>query len=141
VGHLDLLPALYGTVTIADAVRDEYVAGKSAADPNLESLPWVNIVSSVSLDPSLPPQLGVGEKATLSLASALNARAVPLDEAYGRRLARSRGLPVIGTLGVLLAAKQTGHLVAIKPIIDEMIRQGRHISPRLKARVLHAAGE
>ena len=31
VGQLELLPALYGAVTIADMVRDEYFAGKSAA--------------------------------------------------------------------------------------------------------------
>jgi predicted nucleic acid-binding protein len=141
VGHLHLLPALYGTVTIGDVVRDEYIAGKSAADPDLDSLPWLRIVSSVPLDPSLPPQLGAGETATLSLASALNARAVLLDEAFGRWLARSRGLPVVGTLGVLLAAKQAGHLGAIKPIVEEMIRQGRRISQRLMTQVLQAARE
>src|SRR2546422_922001 len=51
VGYLHLLPALYGTVTIADAVRDEYVAGKSPTDPNLDSLPWLQVVSAVPLDP------------------------------------------------------------------------------------------
>jgi uncharacterized protein len=35
VGHLNLLPGLYGGVTIADVVRDEYVAGKSPTDPDL----------------------------------------------------------------------------------------------------------
>ncbi|MCI0380445.1 MAG: DUF3368 domain-containing protein [Gemmataceae bacterium] len=141
VGHLDLLAALYGSVTIADVVRDEYVAGKSSADPDLDSLPWLQIVPSVPLDPSLPSQIGAGEAATLSLASALNARAVLLDEAYGRRLARLRGMPVVGTLGILLAAKQAGHLAAVKPVIEEMIRQGRHLSAALQARVLRAAGE
>jgi predicted nucleic acid-binding protein len=105
---------LYGSVTIADVVRNEYVAGKSAVDPDLDSLPWLHIVASVPLDPSLPLQLGAGEAATLSLASGLNARAVLLDESYGRRLARQRGLPVVGTLGVLLAAKQTGQLRALR---------------------------
>jgi uncharacterized protein len=33
VGLLDLLPGLYGTVLIPDAVQGEYDAGKSAADP------------------------------------------------------------------------------------------------------------
>lgn len=141
VGLLDLLPDLYGAVHIADVVRDEYTAGKSAGDPDLNSLSWLQIVPSVTLDPSLPSQLGTGEAATLSLASALSARAVLLDEAYGRRLARQRGLPVVGTLGILLAAKQNGLLPAITPIIDEMIRQGRHISTALQARVRYAAGE
>jgi predicted nucleic acid-binding protein len=141
VSQLHLLPALYGAVTISGAVRDEYAAGKAAADPDLDALPWLQIVPAVAIDPSLPQQLGTGEAATLSLALALQARAVLLDEAYGRRLARARGLPVVGTLGVLLAGKQAGLLGAVNPIIDEMVRQGRHISASLRARVLRAAGE
>ena len=105
VGPLDLLPGLYGSVTIASAVRDEYVAGKSANDPDLDLLPWLQIVPAGPLIGSLPPQLGGGEAATISLARTLNARAVLLDEAYGRRIARQLGLRVVGALGILLAAK------------------------------------
>jgi predicted nucleic acid-binding protein len=141
VGHLDLLPGLYGGVTIAAAVRDEYAAGKTATDPDLDPLSWLQIVPAVPLNSSLPPLLGAGEAATLSLALSLNARVVLLDEAYGRRLARRLGLPVVGTLGVLLAAKQAGLLPAVAPVIDEMLRQGRRISSRLRAQILQAAGE
>jgi predicted nucleic acid-binding protein len=141
VRHLDLLPALYGTITIANAVHNEYVAGKSPADPDLGALTWLHIAPDVPRHVSLPPQLGAGEAATLSLALAVNARAVLLDEAYGRRIAQALGLPVVGTLGVLLAAKQAGHLPAVGPVIDDMIRQGRRISQRLRAQLLRAAGE
>jgi uncharacterized protein len=141
VGLLDLLPGLYGTVLIPNVVRDEYVAGKSAADPELDPLPWLTIVTAVPLDPVLPASLGAGEAATLSLALAQNARAVLLDETYGRRIARQCGLPVVGTLSVLLAAKQAELLPAVGPIVDEMIRQGRRISAKLRAQVLHSAGE
>src|SRR5438105_283338 len=100
VGLLDLLPGLYGDVTIVEVVRDEYVAGKAAIEPDLDRLPWLQIVPLVPLHASLPQQLGAGEAATLSLVLAMNARAVLLDEAYGRRIARTLGLPVVGTLGV-----------------------------------------
>jgi uncharacterized protein len=132
---------LYGGVTIAAAVRDEYVAGKRVTDPDLDPLSWMQIVPAVALNSLLPPQLGGGEAATLSLALSLNARVVLLDEAYGRRLARRLGLPVVGTLGVLLASKQAGLLPSVAPVIDEMIRQGRRISSRLRAQILLAAGE
>jgi uncharacterized protein len=141
VGLLDLLPALYGGVLIPEAVRDEYVAGKHAADPELDQLLWLSIVPAVPLDPALPARLGPGEAAALSLALAQNARAVLLDEAYGRRIARQQGLPVVGTLSVLLAAKQASLLPALRPVLAEMIRQGRRISARLEAAVLRAAGE
>ena len=93
------------------------------------------------LDPALPAPLGAGEAAALSLALAQKARVVLLDEAYGRRIARRLGLPIAGTLSVLLAAKTSGLLPALRPVVDDMIRQGRHISARLKAQVLQAAGE
>jgi predicted nucleic acid-binding protein len=105
VRHLDLLPALYGTITIANAVHNEYVAGKSPADPDLGALTWLQITPDVPRHNSLPPQLGAGEAGTLSLALAVNAQAVLLDEEYGRRIAQTLGLPVVGTLGVLLACR------------------------------------
>jgi uncharacterized protein len=141
VGLLDLLPGLYGTVWVPGAVRDEYDAGKNAADPDLDRLAWLTIVPAVPLDPTLPAQLGAGEAAALSLALAQNARAVILDEAFGRRIARQRGLPLVGTLSVLLAAKQANLLPLVRPVVEEMIRQGRHISATLYAQVLRAAGE
>ena len=141
VRHLDLLPALYGTITIANAVLNEYVAGKAPGDPDLASQTWLHIAPDVSRHVSLPPHLGAGEAATLSLALTINARSVLLDEAYGRRIAQTLGLPVVDTLGVLLAAKQAGYLPAVGPVIDDMIRQGRRISQRLRAHLLRAAGE
>ena len=141
IGQLDLLPSLYGSVTIPSEVRDEYTAGRSATDPNLDTFSWLHNVPDVRASASLPVQLGAGEASALSFAQALNARAVLLDEAFGRRLARQMGLPVVGTLGILLAAKQVGLLAAVQPMIDAMIQQGRHVSPKLRAQVLRAAGE
>ncbi len=141
VGLLDLLPGLYGEVTIAEVVRDEYLAGRRPNDPELNGLPWLEIAASPTVDLSLPAQLGAGEAATLRLSIRLEARAVILDEAYGRRLAIRLGLPVVGTLGVLLAAKQSGMLPAVAPVVDQMINQGRRISAELRAKVLRAAGE
>ena len=48
VSLLDLLPALYGTVVIPDLVRDEYNAGKSATDPDLDQLSWLTVVPAAS---------------------------------------------------------------------------------------------
>lgn len=140
VGLLGLLPRLYGEVWIPEAVRDEYRAGARAADPQLERLPWLR-VEPVVPDPELAAVLGAGEAAAITLASARGARAVLLDERVGRRIARERRLPVVGTLSVLLRAKREGLIPAIGPVVDEMIAQGRRIGTTLRARVLHEAGE
>jgi predicted nucleic acid-binding protein len=141
VGLLDLLPGLFSTVLIPEEVSQEYAAGKAPSDPNLDVQPWLKVMVGVHRDPALPAQLGEGEAAALSLALAQNARAVLLDEAFGRRIAQKWGLPVVGTLSILLAAKQAGLLPAVGPVVDRMIHQGRRISPQLRAEVLRAAGE
>src|SRR5258708_34424419 len=72
IGHLDLLPGLYGGITIAAAVRDEFVAGKTATDPDLDLLSWLQIVPAAPFNFSFPPHARPGEATTLSLPSSLN---------------------------------------------------------------------
>ncbi len=140
VGLLDLLPQVYGEIWIPEQVHAEYQAGAESHDPDLAAEAWIHIVP-VTIDPSLLDQLNVGEAAAITLGIAAGVRAVLLDEQDGRRVARERGLVVVGSLGVLVRAKAFGILPAIKPSVDEMIVQGRYISPALRAQVLRAAGE
>lgn len=85
--------------------------------------------------------LGDGESEAISVAVELRARWIILDDRAARRLAQSLGLPVIGTLGVLLAAKRRGLLAAVQPSLDALVRYGFHVAPALYGRVLHDAGE
>lgn len=142
VGHLDLLALLYGTVVIPVQVRDEYRAGAAASDPDLAALPWL-VVEDVVIAPDLLAlaSLGAGEAAVITLAQAHGATLVILDDHAARRAAQARGLALTGTYGVLITAKQLGHLPAIKPILDTMHRQGRRISASLRAQLLGLAGE
>ena len=65
-----------------------------------------------------------------------------IDERLGRREASQRGLSIIGLLGVLLVAKRRGLVVAIRPVLDDLIAQaGFRVSGQLYAEVLIAAGE
>ena len=139
---LSLLPALYGEVWIADAVWNEYTAGATPSEPALDTLPWLHRRSlERPVDPAIAARLDAGEAATIALAQQARARAVLLDEKTGRRLARDLTLPVVGTLAVLLRAKREGHIPALEPVLTEMVRQGRRLSPTLRAQVLRAAGE
>jgi predicted nucleic acid-binding protein len=57
-------------------------------------------------------------------------------------LASKTGLAVTGVLGLLLRAKRTGEIHAIKPEMH-LLRSKAHffVSPALEARILAAAGE
>jgi uncharacterized protein len=140
IGQLELLYLLYGEIWIPDIVLAEYRAGAGTTDPQLEKLPWLK-VHPIVIDPMLHSLLDAGDAAALTLAIAVQARVVILDEAHARHVAQQRGLPLIGSIGVLLRAKQRGLIPVVTPLIDQMIAHGQYISPSLRDQVIHAAGE
>jgi predicted nucleic acid-binding protein len=58
-----------------------------------------------------------------------------------RRVALSRNLPIIGTVGTLLLAKQLELISSVKEVLDALIVRGKRISPRLYQETLAAAQE
>lgn len=142
VGMLDLLPALYSEVWIPRAVYDEYQTGRGRhpGSPDLDTLSWLK-VHAVAPDPAIAAILDEGEAEAIVLARACHARTLLMDELRGRGVAARLGLPVAGSLIVLLEAKQQGLLPLVAPVVDQMIAQGRRISPRLRAEVLKRVGE
>jgi predicted nucleic acid-binding protein len=95
----------------------------------------------VTPDARLSSKLDRGEAAALTLAVASQSRLILVDERRARGVAKQLGLNVTGSLGVLLIAKSQGLIPAVSPLVDQMIAQGRHISPRVRAEILKAAGE
>ena len=64
-----------------------------------------------------------------------------IDDRVARRVAIARGLPIIGTIGVLLVAK-TRHIIPdVKPILDNLRDHGTRISLKLYHQTLTTAGE
>lgn len=51
------------------------------------------------------------------------------------------GLPVTGTLGVLVKAKQKGYIDELKPILQRMVEKGIYISQSLIELCLKQVGE
>ena len=64
-----------------------------------------------------------------------------LDDRDARRVARQLGIPLTGTLGLLVDAKQRGLIPAVAPLLDELERHNFHMSSRIRETILNAAGE
>jgi uncharacterized protein len=97
-----VLPALFGRVYAPSAVIRELAHPRSPEPVRrwTVSLPdWLTVQDPTRIDPSL--RLGPGEAAALALAEELKADWVLLDERKGSRVAKSRGLRVAGTLGII----------------------------------------
>ncbi|MCI0487831.1 MAG: DUF3368 domain-containing protein [Blastocatellia bacterium] len=82
-----------------------------------------------------------GESEAIILAIELRASLVILDDRTARHYCQTQNLPVIGTVGVLLLAKDNNLISAVKQPMDALIAYGIRISPALYQIVLNSAGE
>ena len=147
VGQLDLLRRLYGQVIVPSAVHAELALGSNR--PGAKALAATLEAGWVAVQPAtdrnavseVARHLDRGEAEAIVLAEQRSARFLLIDDAKGRRIARRRGVRVVGVAGVLLAAKSQGALGAVAPVLDALSRAGYHLSPRLVAGVLARADE
>lgn len=119
IGRLELLYELFDEVYIPQAVFDETVTSgreEGKAKQAVATANWIHVVEvkdrlavNVLLD-----EMDLGEVETIVLASELNADWVLMDEKKGRRKLSQLNIPKIGTLGILLKAKQLGLIPILK---------------------------
>lgn len=63
-----------------------------------------------------------------------------LDNRRAKRVAYSNGLEVMGSVGVLLLAKQRGLLAHVKPMLDMLAVSDIHLGENIILRALRQAG-
>jgi predicted nucleic acid-binding protein len=136
IGRLNVLPALFGTVVVPPAIAGEIAAKALLAD-------WM-IVQPLPdpLDVRLAEStLHAGEREAIGLALQMGVDRLILDDEAARRVALGFGLPVTGTLGVLILAKRAGIVGAVRPLLDALTTAEFRIDRRLRAWVLATADE
>ena len=145
VGQLVLLRDVFGQVIVPQEVYDEVTSGTHPAVAAVRSATWIEVRSVqdasqvVALREST--KIHVGEAAAIILAQELGAQQVLIDDLRARRVAKARLLPVTGTIGTLLLAKEQGLIAQVKPFLDDLIALGKRISPQLYQDVLAIAQE
>jgi predicted nucleic acid-binding protein len=144
IGQLSIIPALVGSIIVPPAVLVELNAGiaKGLDLPQPEVYKWVRIQAPISAKASsLITDLGPGESQVLMLALEMPGRVALLDDALARRVAIARGIPVKGTLGLLLDAKRACFLTSVRPSIDRLQELGFRLANQTQNAVLKLAGE
>jgi predicted nucleic acid-binding protein len=102
---------------------------------------WLRIEApNPVLATALQANVDDGEAEAIALATERQWRIV-LDDRKARDLAHHMGLKVIGTVGVLVRAKRLGLIAWIKPLLDDLSRNGFHLSENLKREALLLVGE
>jgi len=87
----------------------------------------LEVANDIALQP-LVRTLGRGEAEVIGLAQERGADVVVLDDRAARRVAGAVGLQVIGTVGVLVAARRIGIIPAVVPLLEELREQGFRLS-------------
>ena len=141
--HLDLLRIFASEVWVPEPVADE-IRQRGAQDMTaraLEDTDWL-LPKAAPLIPAAITEwrLGRGESAVLALAAEHQQEAV-IDDLAGRKCAASLNIPVRGTLGIVLIAKQRGVIPAARPILEDMVKTGLYLSRAVLDQALRKVGE
>ena len=89
--------------------------------------------------------LGAGESEVIALGVELSQGGeqveMVLDDLQARRIALSYGLRIVGTVGLLIRAKQSGYIESVRAILQQMRASGFRCSPELFRRAIELAQE
>jgi predicted nucleic acid-binding protein len=138
IGEIEILTKMYGTVVIPHAVREELLRPSA---PEMvrnwtSQLPiWLEVHTPVNTPDASLAMLDPGERDAIVLAGELAADQLIVDDRQGRHEAEKRGIPVIGTLGVIREAATLG-LLDLRAALKRLEATTFHIAPEIIARLL-----
>jgi predicted nucleic acid-binding protein len=118
-------------------------SGVEAARLDLALASFVRVVPTPTLSPEvdgLTQGLGPCEQQAIALAHATGSLLL-VDDRAGRSAARRLGVNVTGIVGVLIRAKQEGHIPMIRPILEIIRNHGYWLSDAVVETAVKLAGE
>jgi predicted nucleic acid-binding protein len=129
IGELSLLEKLFGEIIVTPEVAAEY---------GIELPVWIKTanVQDKTKQAILNLFLGRGEAAAIALCLETASSVLIIDEKKGRRVAKDLGIKIVGTLGVIVKAKEAGLINSPADILSKLENAKFRISPNLKKKIL-----
>lgn len=119
-GHLDLLRVASDEIIVPAAVEAELRRGRNQEKvvEAIAQAPWITVVPIASIPSTIQAwDLGPGESAVLAWAESHRGCEAVLDDLPARRCAAAINVPVRGTLGIVLLAKERGIIALARPAL------------------------
>ena len=134
INELDLLRRLFTEIVTTDEVADEF--GQVLPD-------WISVqsVKNKYYQEELKLKVDSGEASAIALAVENHDSLLIVDDFMARKLATSLGIDIIGSIGILVKAKNEGVIVSVKPFFERIRNTDFRISDDLESAALKEAGE
>jgi len=139
VDKLELLEKIFDTIYVPQSVYDEVVVSHKPQSRKLQTF-LSDKIKTVKLDIS-KMGLGQGELEAIRLYKDLNADFLLIDDKRAKSFAKLNGVNVIGSLGVLMLAKEMGLVETIKDDLQKLEDSNLFISKHLVETILREVGE
>ncbi|MDZ7961882.1 MAG: DUF3368 domain-containing protein [Aulosira sp. DedQUE10] len=143
-GFQDLLLLMGSSIIVPSAVATEIQAYGSAdvTAVALNNTDWL-VIQEIPPVPNVIQNwdLGLGESAVLTWGYVNPGTEVILDDLAARRCATTLGIPVRGTLGIVITAKQRGVIPAARPVLEQLRQCGMYLSDPVINLALALVGE
>jgi predicted nucleic acid-binding protein len=144
IGQEELFFQLADAIGVPQAVAAEITAGPvdDRARYLLDSSRFPIIPTPILPTELAAWDLGAGETAVMAFALANPGWTAVLDDGLARKCARSFSIPVKGTLGIVILAKQQGLIPSAADVLHELQAGGFRLDNRLVQEALrHTVGE
>jgi len=141
--RLHLLNDLFEKVFIAKSVFNEVTVIEKPFSERLKFFATDLIIKAenrIAVN-ILSKEIDLGEAETIIIALEKKLPCIILDDYKARKYAQLNGLKVIGTIGVLIKAKQIGKITNVKNELDVLIKNKIRISESLYNKALVLSNE
>lgn len=143
-GLMDFLQLIAPELIVPAAVATE-IQQRGPVDVTVQAInqtPWLSVVEIPAVPAAIQAWgLGNGESAVLAWGASHPGTEVILDDLAARRCAAALNIPVRGTLGLVLTAKQRGLIPAARPVLLQLRQAGMYLSDRVMNQALAMVGE
>ena len=143
IDRLALLDSLFKEVLVPISVFNEATVQEKPESQRIEEWAQGKIVATTNKDlmQSFSLLLNAGESEAMALYFEMKADFLLIDEKKGRKIAVYNKINVVGSLGILLLAKQKGLITLVKPFLDKLQQSYIRISNELYLKTLNLAKE
>lgn len=145
IGEIGILKKLFREVLIPEAVKREIISGGKGVlgfkEVNEETWIKTKRIKNGAAKKYLLTDLDEGEAEVIVLAEEAKANIIIMDDRLGRKLAKVRGYNVIGTLRLLVIAKDRCIIPEVKSRIERLKYAGFWVSKDVFNVILKQADE